>query len=244
MMDHDRDFAAWHEGEERAHSYFVPMVDMLAGVVFILVIMLAATALLSRQDFSEIEPMQREINAVRSELAQVRELERSLLTPRLEARRKLSDLLGRFQKRLSAEGLASSTLPAQGQLQLTDPDLFTEGSTGVTEKGRRAASVLAQTIATESACADPSPPVSSSCLVGGLDLASIRVVASGAELSPELKTARSLTYLNLMAEGVPELLGLQAMGGYRLMEFETPGAADTSPITLKFDLAPMELSRP
>lgn len=243
MMDHDRDFAAWHEGEERAHSYFVPMVDMLAGVVFILVIMLAATALLSRQDFSEIEPMQREINAVRSELAQVRELERSLLTPRLEARRKLSDLLERFQQRLSAEGLASSTLLAQGQLQLTDPDLFTEGSTGVTGKGRRAASVLAQTIATESACADP-PPLPASCLVGGLDLASIRVVASGAELSPELKAARSLTYLNLMAEGVPELLGLQAVGGYRLMEFETPGAADTSPIILKFDLAPMELSRP
>ena len=54
-------------GEDDSHGYFVPMIDMLAGVIFILIIMLAAVSLVSRNDYPTTEK-QKLINQISSEL--------------------------------------------------------------------------------------------------------------------------------------------------------------------------------
>ena len=49
-------------------GFFVPMVDMLAGVIFILIIMLVSVALLARDDYTKVETAQKEITAITKEL--------------------------------------------------------------------------------------------------------------------------------------------------------------------------------
>lgn len=238
-MSSDHEYPDSQTIERDAHSYFVPMVDMLAGVVFILVIMLAATALLSRQDFSQIEPMQQEIIKIKNDLAEARTLERSLLTPRLEARQKLSDLLERIKAKVVAEGVDAIVLPSEGRLELTEPDLFSDGVSEFSEKGRRVALAIAESIVEESACTAGSQGKQVTCSLGGLQLASVRVVAGAANMPEHLQAFRSLSYLNLIVGARPELMGLQGAGGYRLMEYDKPDVTDSSTITLKFDLAPI-----
>lgn len=70
--------------EADSHGYFVPMIDMLAGVIFILIIMLAAVSLVSRNDFPTTEK-QKAINEISSQLRrdsvseqQIRELANEL----------------------------------------------------------------------------------------------------------------------------------------------------------------------
>ena len=57
-----------------SHGYFIPMVDMMAGVVFILVVLLASVNLVSRDDFTEAAEASAEIQRIQAELDAARQI--------------------------------------------------------------------------------------------------------------------------------------------------------------------------
>lgn len=213
-----------------AQSYFVPMVDMLAGVIFILVILLAAVSLVSRDEFPQVEAMQEEVRRIEAELAEARRMESAYLDPRRVARQARKLILARLQDRLSAQGIDSDVLSEEGSLVVRGGPFYADGTIRLTEAASTVAAALAQALARELPCVAADQPATPECAAYGsaqLDEATIvtRAPAGGEPAPAERAESRALGFLSAMAGARPELLAQKAVDGRRLLDYRT-GPAD------------------
>jgi hypothetical protein len=206
-----------------SHSYFVPMVDMLAGVVFILIIMLASVSLVSRADFSMVDNNQAEIRRIQAELEKARLLEARYLDPRRTAEAALRLLLSRLQGGLALRGFKSESKPDEGRLIVisdgSDPLLTSPQS------GARIADVLAEELGTELPClADGAQPAPNPCAaypVARRETVAIAVRSHPANYSVNVTpaTGEALSLFAEIARAAPSLLALRAPGGAPLITY-------------------------
>jgi hypothetical protein len=232
--------------ESSAHSYFVPIVDMLAGVVFLLVIMLAASVLVSRPEFGQTEQMQAEIARISRELQDAKAKERHYIEPRRQARVAMGVLLGRLSSALEKAGFSTSVNADDGTISVGGEGIFDPSGKVLGDRGRALAGALAAVLARELPCLARAP-AGDAALCGGyggarLDSAMITVPRNGANSA----RAQALQLLSAVASAAPGLLTLEAPDGAILMRYgkgdqAAPKAAATggvpvSPMALRFQM--------
>jgi hypothetical protein len=213
-------------GDDDSHGYFVPMIDMLAGVIFILIIMLAAVSLVSRDDFHKAGEMQGEIKRIQAELDQARQEEKTYIEPRRIARAALRLLLQRLQGELAANGVPSQIFPDSGRLLVTQPGLFDDNGLALSGEGQRVASVLAAALDAELPCLALEPP-GAACAAyahAHLDEATVVVTGAGTAESNGQGAARALAVLSALAADRPALLLQQAIDKHRLLDYRAEAA--------------------
>jgi hypothetical protein len=215
-----------------SHSYFVPMVDMLAGVVFILIIMLASVSLVSRTDFSVAIESQAEIKRIQMELERARLLDAHYLDPRRTAEAAVRLLFLRLQEGLARRGFESESKPEEGRLLLTSetkPDAPVPASPPF---DIRIAAALAEVLAAELPCladGDRASPVCAAYPAARLDTATIAVRDVGKDdTDTTLATGAALSLFADVAHAAPNLLALRSPGGARLMTYRGLSALEAA----------------
>ncbi len=230
------------------HSYFVPMVDMLAGVVFILVILLAAATLVSRNEFKPSEKAQAETARIRAELEAARRQEHLYLDPRREAALATRTLLDRLANGLRQAGYTVETSPADSELTVRGIAAFTGNEPSLSTKGGRLAADIAEILGRELPCVTSGRPASSRCAAYPavkLETVEVRAVApapDGHDLGGQPADAQSLVLMSAMIAARPNLLGLRSPGGTGVFTYggvapESPGALTPDTIALRFQMA-------
>lgn len=241
------ELSALHQDDAKRHTYFMPMVDMLAGVVFILVIMLAAMSLVSREDFNKAEPMQQEIQRIQSELAKARALDQSLLTPRRAAQRAITDLLTRLQEKTSAAGFVTEIKSAEGLLFLKDANLFAADQPSLTNRGQQAAGILSEALAGELACLAERSASNKPCMLGAIRLDGVTIGAAG-RADGSQQAERTFAFLTAMGKIAPGLLTMRTENGFRLLDYGLPDSLQPKPgeggLSLRFDSQLPQISLP
>jgi hypothetical protein len=215
-----------------SHSYFVPMVDMLAGVVFILIIMLASVSLVSREDFSTAVESQAEIKRIQAELEKARLLDARYLDPRRIAEAALKLLLNRLQDGLARRGFESESRPEEGRLIVTsEPRMASVPASR--QNGAAVADALAGVLAAELPClAEGGHPAPESCAAypaARLDTVAIvfRSYEEKDETDATPATRLALSLFADVARATPDLLALRAPGGARLITYRGLSARQT-----------------
>jgi len=205
-----------------SHSYFVPMVDMLAGVVFILIIMLASVSLVSRADFSMAANNQAEIKRIQAELEKARLLEARYLDPRRTAETALRLLLSRLQDGLAHRGFQSETKPEEGRL-IVISDIQSDPLLAPPQGVVQVADVLAEVLGAELPClADGAQPAPNPCAaypVARLDTVAIAVRPGNGSVNVTPATGEALSLFAEVAHAAPTLLALRAPGGAPLITY-------------------------
>lgn len=237
-----------------SHGYFIPMVDMMAGVVFILVVLLASVNLVSRDDFTEAAEASAEIQRIQAELDAARQIEQRVLEPRRIADAALNTLLERLARHLSDAGIAAIADPATGRLDIADDaSRAADAEVPDTDADARLAAALSTALSTELPCLAPggSTSATTDCAAyGGARLdRSLVVVRSGPEAGPEAENRASARALSLLSQAVarsPALLGLRAIDGEALLGYRGAGAGATGAggeptlsLTFQFDRPPL-----
>jgi hypothetical protein len=228
-----------------AHSYFVPIVDMLAGVVFLLVIMLAASVLVSRPEFGQTVQMQAEIARISKELQDAKAKEKRYIEPRRQARAAMRVLLDRLSAALGTAGFSAKANLDEGTLSIGGADIFDPSGKTLEERGSVLAGILAGVLGRELPCLARAPggdPAVCGAYGGArLDSAMITVPQNGADTA----RAQALRLLSTIASAAPGLLALEAPDGAILMRYgkgdpaqAAPGAdrQSVSPVTLRFQM--------
>ena len=234
-----------------SHGYFIPMVDMMAGVVFILVVLLASVNLVSRDDFTEAAEASAEIQRIQAELDAARQIEQRVLEPRRTADAALATLLERLARHLSDAGIAAIADPATGRLDIADDaSRAADAEVPDTDADAHLAAALSAALSAELPCLAPggSAAATTDCAAyGGARLDRGLVVArSGPEAGPEAENRASARALSLLSQAVarsPALLGLRAVDGEALLGYRGAGATSadepTLSLTFQFDRPPL-----
>ena len=195
-----------------SHSYFIPMVDMLAGVVFILMIMLAAVSLVSRDSFPQIEGMQQELKRIQEQLVAARAMQQRYIEPQRLADKALRLLLERLEGALRAQGIEATAEPEEGALLLQLSAAFASQAVALEPRGITLAAVLATLLKQELPCIAPGLPAEPAVCAAyplarlGRAIVSITSATEAADFSE----GRALSFLSNMVRFQPELLALQA----------------------------------
>lgn len=226
------------------HSYFVPMVDMLAGVIFILIIMLASSTLVTRQDFGQIESTKKEIARISAELNAARAQERLYLEPRRRAKVAMQTLLARLAASLESEGFRTVQDTDAGRIAITgNVSPFSNSVSRLGRDGQRFAETLAKVLENEMQCLAVNAHPSAGCAVyGDVKLETILLTApsSNAQIGDPVKKARALAMLSAVVASSPPLLELKADDGADLLSFGLQHGASIGPddsVELQFQMA-------
>jgi hypothetical protein len=137
-------------------NYYIPMSDLLAGLVFILIIVLQAVALVARDDFAKSDEVVRETRVIEARLAALREIERTQIRPREQTEAALRDVLEAMAADITARGLAAAVNPDGRQIVLTIKPLVSGGS--VSAEARLIAGTLGQVFSRWQPCLAPGRP--------------------------------------------------------------------------------------
>lgn len=226
------------------HSYFVPMVDMLAGVVFLLIIMLASSTLVTRQDFGQIESTKKEIARISAALDAARAKERLYLEPRRRAKLAMGALLENLAASLDKQGFRSVLDVEDGRIAVAgNVNPFSIGVSRLDSDGQRLAEALAEALENELQCLAANSPSSVNCAVYDdvkLETVLLTAPSSDAQVGNPLKKARTLAMLSAVIASSPPLLDLKAEDGADLFSFGlqqgTPIGSDGS-VEVHFQMA-------
>lgn len=209
-------------------GFFVPMVDMLAGVIFILIIMLVSVALLARDDYTKVETAQKEITAITKELEAARAAEATYLVPRRQASEALRALIARVSRDLSDHGVSSAVMTGPDRLRL-DATAFLVGGASLSDAGKRAADILSDALARSLVCLTDQRASAACADIPDARLARVVIaVHSPAEVGAALD-AQSLTdvqAVNLFAElgrTNPSLVSLRNPAGQKMLGYAALG---------------------
>lgn len=219
--------------DEASHSYFIPMVDMLAGVVFLLVIMLASSMLVTRPEFAQTEAMEQEMARIQTALDKARAADRLYLEPRRRARAATELLLTRIADDLRRSGIDTIASPDTGALTFNVTVLFAGRS--LNADGDRLVKALSAALATELPCLTAAGPKSAACA----DYRDVRLqtvaLTVPAEADAGKTKANALRLLTGMGDAEPSLLALTERGGSDLLTYAIGKSGD--PFVLRVDMA-------
>ena len=215
------------------HSYFMPMVDMLAGVVFLLVIMLASSMLVTRPEFAQTEAMEQEMARIQAELDKARATDRLYLEPRRRARAATELLLTRVSDRLRRDGIETAAAPETGMLTFAAMQPFAER--GLSADGDRLTKALSIALAAELPCLTVTAPKTGDCA----DYRDVRLQTVALIVPPDADTgqtkANALRLLTEIGNAEPRLLTLTEEGGSDIMT--TAVGQNGEPFALRIDMA-------
>lgn len=209
-------------------GFFVPMVDMLAGVIFILIIMLVSVALLARDDYTKIETAQKEITAIEKELEAARAVEATYLHPRRQANEALRAVLERISKDLAAGGISSAIEKGPDRLRLEDADFF-DGGVSLSAKGAQAVTVLSKALARSLPCLTDLRPVPECADVPDARAARVAITVhsparDGSPLDAQALTdVQSVALFAAVGEDNPALMALRNPAGQKLVGYAALG---------------------
>jgi hypothetical protein len=213
------------DDQSESHSYFIPMVDMLAGVVFILVIMLASVTVVSRQDFAAASSAEQEISEIEKELAAARAVEQAVLVPRRDADAALRLLLARLEDGLSAAGFQSRVDAGAGRLTLDEEALFQPAGIALSARGTALAQTLSGLLARELPCLAENAAQAPACVDyprARLDRAVVAAQAAPRTVPDQAAPASealALGVLSAVVGATPELLKLRSADGEPLLAY-------------------------
>lgn len=215
------------------HSYFMPMVDMLAGVVFLLVIMLASSMLVTRPEFAQAEAMEQEMARIQAELDKARAAERLYLEPRRRARAATELLLNRISDSLRRYGIETVASPDTGVLTFGAMQPFAER--GLSADGGRLVKALSAALAAELPCLTATMPATGNC--ADYPDVSLQTVALTVPPGPDAgqTKANALRLLTEIGNAEPGLLTLTEQGGSDVMT--TAIGESGEPFALRVDMA-------
>lgn len=218
---------AFHDDIEpggEQHSYFAPMVDMLAGVVFLLVIMLAASVLVQRPDFGQISSAQKEIEQIQKQLEEARQEDRLKLDPRRRADAAMKLLVTRLKEAAQKDGFQVPLADEKaGVMQISSDALFfAENAAKLDQGGTKLATTLAQALGKELPCLQATPLDDPYCRpYRGIRLETAAL--SGPQVGEgDLGKARALVMLGQLASDLPILMAMKARDGADLLTYLPP----------------------
>jgi hypothetical protein len=233
------------EEGEHGDSYYAPMADLLAGILFIILVLLMSFAIIHYPDADSV-PV--------SPLAQTRpETE-----PEVDARarrllmvnRERLLLLQAVVADLAAESIAAHVDPANGGV-VVDTALFKRGAFRPSFTGERDAMTLGRILKRRTACHVARPtecgepnPARLEAIFLDVSTGPDDLVGARQSLEPQaFAAARALSLMGAVVDGEPSLLALSAASGPPLVHAEgragsTPGAAP--PLFIGFAMAPRE----
>ncbi len=212
-----------HNSEGGA-GFFVPMVDMLAGVIFILIIMLVSVALLARDDYTKIETAQKEVSQIEKELEAARAAEATYLYPRRQASEALRAVLRRIGDDLAAGGIASSVEKGPDRLRLGSAVVF-DGGASLSPAGTRIASTLSKALARSLPCLTDLRPMPECADVPDARAARIAITVhsparEGAALDAQALTdVQSVNLFAALGDHNPALAVLRNPAGQKLLGY-------------------------
>jgi hypothetical protein len=221
-----------------SENYFVPMADLLAGIVFVLLILIMSLALVTRTDFVTSEQAIAEMKRVATELEKARALQRAYLEPREVASAALQATLSRISVALSAVGLPNVLDSQAGSITMHSRLFFDEGAHALSEAGRTRADQLALIMTQYLGCLSNIPrPRPEACagipsarldrLVVAAHVGRFEKGADGIERASTLTGLQALAVYSRLAETSPVLLELKNVHGQPGLEFR--GFGDRRP---------------
>ncbi len=137
-------------------NLYVPMADLLAGLVFILIIVLQAVALVAREDFARSDEVLREARRIEERLARLRAIEASEVRPREQLEDTLREVVAAIARDLRARGLRADALPDGRRIAIETPALV--GPAGIGPETRAIAAALGETLERWRPCLDLGRP--------------------------------------------------------------------------------------
>jgi hypothetical protein len=215
-------------------NYFIPMADLLAGVVFVLLILIMSFALVTRSDFISSEQISDEMKRIREQLEQARAIERAYLEPREAASQALELVLARLSMALDTAGIPNTVDKRAGSLSVASEYLFATDSHVLSEVGRVRADQLANALRVYLPCLT-SLPVSNAEACAGLPKARLDrlVVAAHAAAAPKgidglgnalvFTGAQALSVYSRLVEMAPLLLDARNAHAQPVIEFRGYG---------------------
>jgi hypothetical protein len=103
---------AWQDVQNRQNAglrnYYVPMADLLAGLVFILIIVLQAVALVAREDFARADDVMRETRRIEERLERLRAIDREAIQPREQTEASLRSVVEAIVRDLVVAGIPAT----------------------------------------------------------------------------------------------------------------------------------------
>jgi hypothetical protein len=199
--------------EELAESYYAPMADLLAGILFIILVLLMSFAIIHYPDANSVpvSPLAR----AQQQLAEPEVDSRAKRLMAMEEERR--KLLAAVVADLTADGIAARADMATSQVLIDDESLFKPGLLRLTFTGERNMLATGRIIRRRVQChygnADGcSPPPVASLLGIFVDVFvdSRDLAAAGTGADPAIVAdARALSILGTMVEGEPSLLELR-----------------------------------
>jgi len=111
--------------EPRQGGYYIPLADLLTGLVFILVIMLTAVTITARPEFETQLQIEQTRERLARELARLQSLERTYLEPRETARLAMIAFLEAVEADLRAAGVEVAIDRATGVVAIPEAEMFT-----------------------------------------------------------------------------------------------------------------------
>ena len=221
---------------QQSHSYFVPMVDMLAGVVFILIVLLVSANLVSRDDFVTAQKAQSSAPAGKATPANDLPLD-----PRRQVELATRMLLDRLSRTLEARGYHVDSNVAEGRLTITEVDAFAASQPGLSPQGDVLVAALAGTLSTELPCLSGAARTAQRCRGYPdvrLETAQVEVVpGSGSQADQVLADSRALSVMSATIGRQPGLLALRSPGGVGLFTYAAASPAPLAAINLRFQFA-------
>jgi hypothetical protein len=231
---------------DQEENYFVPMADLLAGVIFILMILIMSLALVTREDFLVTEQATIEIKRVFSELERARAAEHMYLEPRETASKALQLLLERLAHDLDGAGVPATVNKESGSLSIAG-ELFFSTAHELSEAGHQRIAALATALRRHLSCVAPGLPAADPQECNDLPSARLDrlvIAASSRTLKPPadaaasakaFTAAKALAVYSAVVNAVPALLELKNADAQPVIEFrglgERPSSASTSEAT-------------
>lgn len=130
--------------EPTSAGYYVPLADLLTGLIFILMVLIAALSITQREDLQNAERVETERRRVESRLAELREIESRIIEPRERAAEALQLLTSAISADLSARGVAHKAEPRAGRIQISLGEIFAApGDAKVSPHGQEVARAIA-----------------------------------------------------------------------------------------------------
>ncbi len=215
----------YHDGDEPGDeddSYFIPMADMLAGILFVILILLMSFAIIHYPSAPQAADAQRAWHRQVAEIVAAR-----------------ARLLGDIRRDLAADGVAAELDLASGVIRIPAAPLFGPGQPTVSPAGRHAATSLAAVLMRRLPCYLPATACDAAA-GARLDRFAIDVEATGADLAagtlrePRLLAgARALSLLAGVVAAAPGTYGLTGAGGQVIAAEGIAAGAAASSVLLR-----------
>jgi hypothetical protein len=128
-------------------GYYVPLADLLTGLIFILMVLIAALTITQRADLQTAERLEVEHKRVAARIDEIREVESKVIEPRQRIAEALQQLTEQVSAILHSRGVAHEIDAQAGRISVPLGELFADrGDTAVSANGETVASAIADAL--------------------------------------------------------------------------------------------------